>query len=591
MPGPWEKYRKAKPWEKYAATGGPKRTTTRPDFASVQSRVDTVPDYPRSTEPYEGPLLEPSTAVAGAPAAPTLDETNAANRALRESPEGQAMYDRAMLDAKRHAFQELPAGMRMVIGAGSRVAAAGRGIGQLYAAAADQIAPRDADAPSRYDDAMAREAEARRRDAYLTGDYAGTVGRFVGDAGLLAAPAGSIGRLSGAKALAGNVGLGAAYAGAQPVVQGESRATNAALGGAFGGAGYGLSQTVGAIGRNAMRAVPQDVRAMARRANDLGIPVHAGQVSQSPTAKVAASAGKYLPFSGYASAARRQQEAVNRAVSKTFGEDAPKLTDDVMHRARQKLSKQFEEIYDRNAVPIDERGARRLLEIERSASRRLTNDETQVLRNQLDDILDNAEDGVLTGQKYQAVRTALRKAEGNDKLGMAVRELRQALDDVAAGAVGQEDAAALKALRSQWANFRTVEQALKQVAGAGGDIRLASLWPLIRKGSTKEMRELARMGQTLLKDPIGDSGTAQRSLIYNLLMGGVGLSNPAIVPALAKTAVGGATIGRVANSNALARLLARENRGVPATKLGALLEKGAPYAAPVAAQRYEENRR
>src|SRR3546814_19027842 len=99
---------------------------------------------------------------------------------------------------------------------------------------------------------------------------------------------------------------------------------------------------------------------------------------------------------------------------------------------------------------------------ENQAARRLTKDEAEVLRNQLDDILANADDGVLTGQKYQAVRTALRKAEGNDKLGMAVRELRQTLDDIAADAVGPTDAAALKALRSKWANFRTAAAAMQQ---------------------------------------------------------------------------------------------------------------------------------
>src|SRR3546814_7776027 len=131
-----------------------------------------------------------------------------------------------------------------------------------------------------------------------------------------------------------------------------------------------------------------------------------------------------------------------RAVAKTCRVDAPKLSDDVMHRARQELSREFETIYNRNAVPIGANGARKLVEVENQAARRLTKDEAEVLRNQLDDILANADDGVLTGQKYQAVRTALRKAEGNDKLGMAVRELRQTLDDIAADAVGPTDAAA-----------------------------------------------------------------------------------------------------------------------------------------------------
>src|SRR3546814_8348847 len=98
-----------------------------------------------------------------------------------------------------------------------------------------------------------------------------------------------------------------------------------------------------------------------------------------------------------------------------------------MQRARQELSREFETIYNRNAVPIGANGARKLVEVDNQAARRLTKDEAEVLRNQLDDLLANADAGVLTGQKYQAVRTALRKAAGNNKLGMAVRELRQTL--------------------------------------------------------------------------------------------------------------------------------------------------------------------
>lgn len=576
--------------EAAAAKGAPARA----NFGNVRSNATTVPGR-RDT--YTGPLLAPSTMAGAAAQAPTLADTNASNRAYQASPQAaidRQRYAASQAEAKRRDFQSLPAPMRAAIGAGSRVAAAGRGVGQAYAAMADAISPRQSQLgdlvagndPSRYGQSMRDEATARADQQYMQGDTAATIGGFAGDLGLLAAPGGAVGRTRGLAALLGNAGLSAGYAGLQPVVQGESRATNAAVGGAFGVAGHGLGAGVSALGRNASQAIPSEVRQMARRANTMGIPLHASQVSQSPPVKVAASAGKYLPFSGYAKAASHQQEGINRAVAKTFGADAPKLTDDVMQQARQRLSRQFESIYNRNAVPITERGARKLAEVEREASRRLTNDEAQVLRNQLDDILGNADDGVLTGQKYQAVRTALRKAEGNDKLGLAVRELRQALDDIAADAVGPTDSAALKALRSQWANFRTVESALKQVSGAGGDVRLASLWPLIRKGSTKEMRDLARMGQVLLKNPIADSGTAQRTFAYNLLMGGGSIANPALIPLIAKAAIGGATVGRAANSNTLARLLARPNRGKTTTGLGALMQYGTPYGAPAAAVQY-----
>jgi hypothetical protein len=394
----------------------------RANFGNVRGNATTVPGR-RDT--YTGPLLAPSTMAGTASQAPTLADTNASNRAYQASPQAaidRQRYTASQAEAKRRDFQSLPAAARFAIGAGSRVAAAGRGVGQVYAAAADAVDPR---APTlgglvtgqdsfRYGQAMQGEAAARAGQQYLRGDTAATLGGFAGDLGLLAAPGGAVGRTRGLAALLGNAGLGAGYAGLQPVVQGESRAANAVVGGAFGAAGHGVASGVSALGRNASQAIPTEVRQMAQRANAMGIPLHASQVSQSLPVKVAASAGKYLPFSGYGKAASRQQEGVNRAVAKTFGADAPKLTDDVMQQARKRLSREFESIYNRNAVPITEKGARKLAEVEREASRRLTNDEAQVLRNQLDDILGNADDGVLTGQKYQAVRTALRKAEGND---------------------------------------------------------------------------------------------------------------------------------------------------------------------------------
>ncbi len=561
----------------------------KPDFSNVRGGVQT---FQRQRRPvaYHGPTLAGMTPHNG----PTLDQINAINRAKRNAPGFAAEQARVQADNKRREFAALPAPARFAIGAGGRVAAAGRGAGQLFAQVADYVDPQEQNLSSlitgrptsRYGHAMQREAQARQRDSYMSGDVAATLGGIAGDVGMLAAPGGAIGKLSGIRALAANAGLGAAYAGLQPVIDGESRAKNAGVGAAFGAGGHALASGVSALGRSAANAVPKDIQAMAKRARELGIPLHASQVSQSLPVKVAASAGKYLPFSGYAKAASRQQESVNRAVAKTFGSDAKKLTDDAMHAARRKLNSGFEDIYNRNTFPITEKVARKLVQVERDAARRLTNDEAQVLRNQLDDILANADDGVLSGQKYQAVRTSLKKAEGGDKLGLAVKELRQALDDMAAEAVGPADAAKLKTLRSQWANFRTAENALKQNAGAGGDVRLASLWPMIRKGSTKEMRELARMGQTLLKDPISDSGTAQRSLAYNVLMGGGSLANPALIPLFAKASLSGATLGRAANSSTLANLLAREGRGKATTKLGRMLEQSAPYVGPLAATRY-----
>lgn len=557
----------------------------KPDFSNVRGGVQTLQRQKKPVA-YNGPTLAPSAYVRGQPEAPSLDAINAANRAKRNAPGFAGRQAAAEASNRKTAFRALPAPVRAAVGMGQRVAQTGRGVGQVVAWGMDQVSPGD-----RYQQAMASEAQARERDAFLQGDTAATVGGFAGDVAMTMAPAGALSRLAGVRGVVGAGALGAGYAGLQPVVSGESRAQNAGMGAAFGAGGQALGAGVSALGRSAARAVPAELRTMTSRATELGIPVHASQVSQSLPVKVAASAGKYLPFSGYAKAASAQQTGINRAVAKTFGAETDRLTDDVMLDARRRLSTGFEEVYNRNSVPLTQQGVRKLAQVENAAMRRLTRDDAEVLRNQLDDILANADNGVLTGQKYQAVRTALKKAEGPDKLGQAVKELRFALDDMAADAVGPSDAAKLKSLRSQWANFRTVENVLKQNSGAGGDIRLSSLWPQIRKGSTKEMRELARMGQTLLKDPIADSGTAQRTLAYNLLMGGGSIANPALIPMFAKAGLGGATLGRLANSSALARLLARDDRGMAAGKLGSLMEGAYPYVAPALASYQREGAR
>jgi len=255
------------------------------------------------------------------------------------------------------------------------------------------------------------------------------------------------------------------------------------------------------------------------------------------------------------------------------------LTDDVMQSARKKISDQFEEIYSRNNVPLSPDAVRRLAGLESSLAKRLTRDEAQVLRNQLDDILQEAGDsGAITGQKYQALRSQIMKAEGGDRIGSAVKTLRQAFDDIAAEAVGPQDAAALKVIRGQWANLRTAENLLKQVPGAGGDIKPSAVWPAIRKGSTKEMRSLGRVGQVLLKDPIPDSGTAGRLLSMGTLAGGSvgGLPTVASLAGLIGT---GATVGRIANSKGLANFMLRDGAGQTRQLIAPQLNKlGLPAA-------------
>jgi hypothetical protein len=400
--------------------------------------------------------------------------------------------------------------------------------------------------------------EERRLTQPLMDTGAGLAGNITGHVAQAAIPVGGVARAAGwgnrLLRTADASGRAAAYGAIQPVASGESRARNAGVSAAGGLLGHGVASAAGRVARGASATLDPTKVALARTAQSQGIPLHVAQMADSIPLRTAASVAKYIPFSGAGKAQQAQQGAFNRAVGRTFGADATQLSDEVMQGARRNLSSKFEDVYNRNDIPLGEGPLRKLVAVENAAAKRLTKDEAQVVRNQMDDILGELnESGVLTGQKYHAIRSQIMKAEGGDKVGTAVKDLRKALDDIAADAVGADDAATLKTIRGQWANYRTTENLLKQVAGAGGDVKPSAVWPAIRKGSTKEMRELGRIGQVLLKDPIPDSGTMGRVLTGGFMAGG-GMPLGGPVGALGTLALG-IPAGRALNSSAFGNYL------------------------------------
>lgn len=435
--------------------------------------------------------------------------------------------------------------------------------------------------------------ESKRLDAPLMNTGAGVAGNVLGNLATLALPVGELGVATRGLGLLGraavSVPTGAAIGAAQPVASDESRLQNAVIGGALGPVGEVAGAAVGALGRRAAASVDPIRQRAIEFAREQNIPLHLSQVSESLPAKTMASVAQYLPFSGAGKAANQQQSAFNRAVARTFGADADQLSDEVMRQSRRGLSQRFEDIYNRNDIPLGQQEIASLAAINNAATRRLTQDEAGVVANQFDDIIGELNQaGVLTGQKYQALRSQIMKAEGPDKVGQAVASLRKELDSIAASAVGPDDSAALKQLRSQWANLRTTEAVLKQVAGAGGDVRPAALWPAVRNGSTQEMRNLARLGQTVMKNPVPDSGTAGR-LAATSMLGTGGLAAGGGLPGLVGLIAGGATVGRALNSNALARLATATPAGAGLNLLARLLPPAAVTAVPATAAARNRN--
>ncbi|WP_332823560.1 hypothetical protein [Stutzerimonas kunmingensis] len=494
-----------------------------------------------------------------------------------EAPQRTPEEQRALEDALTGTSLDPTAGQSFLTnahqGLGKFFADTGRGVGQMTG----MVSQQDVDA-------------ARLRDEPLNNTWGGVLGQGAGAMATLAIPG------AGAARLAQGAGRAAPYlaaaatggglAGLQPVATGETRAGNAATGAALGAAGQAVASGLGVLATKAASAVNPVVARSIEAARAAGIPLNVAQVTDSAPIRALQAATRYLPFAGATKASKAQQEAFNRAVGKSFGADASVLSDDVMKAARQKLGAEFDDIYSRNDVAVTPDVMRRLLAIEREAGENLVPEEAQIVRNQIERIVRKAQDGVMSGRAYQGVRSAIQTAEkkGGD-IGRLIKGVRSELDDAAAQSVGPDDAARLAKVRGGWANLRMTEEALSQVAGSAGNVRPAALWPLIRKGSTKEMRELAKIGQNVLKETIGDSGTGPRTLYQSLLTGSVGAGGlmaggtagaVGALTGLGKLAAVGAVAGKALNTDTASRLLAQ---GKPTAGL-ARLAKPLPRLLP-----------
>ena len=423
--------------------------------------------------------------------------------------------------------------------------------------------------------------EARQRDAPLMDTGAGLAGNIAGQVGQMAVlPGGGAGTLAKFGTAAAQ---GAAFAGAQPVASDESRAGQMGAGAGFGVLGQGVASGLGRVGSGLSDKISPQLLALYERAQQAGIPVHFSQLSDSKFVKTLASAVGYLPFSGSGAKAAAQQEAFNRAASRGFGEDAGVIGDDVMASAKRRIGEGFQDLYSRNSVTLDDRALARFAEIEQLASRNLAPDEARVVKNQIDDLLGMSQNGQMPGLAYQAFRTdRLLSHEGGQKTFQAgaIREIRRALDEAADRSIGRDDATTLSALKAMHSNRKVVEKSLKQVEGSKGNVRPASLWPIVQQAgpmATKEMRELAKVGQ-MLKDPIPDSGTAARMLVYGALgTGGAADMQDGQLSDVGKLLLLGMTAGRAVNSKAAAKYLTKGSKPIQGL---ARLMKPAPRVLP-----------
>lgn len=372
---------------------------------------------------------------------------------------------------------------------------------------------------------------------------------------------------------AARIGTGAAVGGASAgLVNPEDAGTGMVIGGALPGATQLAGRAGSAVRRAVAPEVSPEVRNLAVRAQDLGINIPADRLVDSRPLNAVAAGLNYVPFSGRAATEDAMTSQLNRALSRTFGQDSSNVTM-ALRKAEDVLGGQFDDFLRNNTVRVDRQFMDDLAEAANQASRELGTDGAKIISNQIDEIIQKAGSGQIDGQAaYNIKRTLDRIGKRNSPEAFYALDLKQKLMDALNRSVGPEQAQAFATTRQQYGSMLELQKLAKN--GAEGEVSVARLANL-KNIRNPQMQELADIAAQFVKPRESQHGAAQRALVG---AAGFGLGG---VPGL----LAGMGVGRAANtalnSNAARGLLMAPPKMLGEPEALGLLTQGAYRALPL----------
>lgn len=376
--------------------------------------------------------------------------------------------------------------------------------------------------------------------------------------------------------IAGGAITGGASAG---LINPEDAGMGAAIGGAFPVAVKGLGVAGNAIGRSLSGGgVSQEVADLAKKAQTLGIEVPADRIANSKPLNALAATLNYVPFSGRAATEQRMQEQLNRAVSRTFGQDSNNVTM-ALRGAADDLGQKFDNVLKNYSVRVDNQFIDDLIRHEQRAASELETGQASIIKKQIEEILSKASNtGEIDGQAaYNIKKTLDRIGQRNTPEAFYANDLKRSLMGALDRSLPADVAQGFAKTRQQYGTMLDLQKLAKN--GAEGDISIGRLANMKNIGN-RELQDLADISAQFLTTRENPHGALQRLVLGGLatLTGGI-----AGAPVLAG-AIGASGLGRGINSalnSNLARGLLID--GLPEVPTG-LLQIGAKSAPALIAQ-------
>jgi hypothetical protein len=376
----------------------------------------------------------------------------------------------------------------------------------------------------------------------------GGAGEAVGSAIGTMLPAGVVARAAPAGSLTQHVAQTMA---SQPVVQTVSAAAGGAAQGATDNPYRGLAAAFAvptAAGIGARMVSPQGPARTAaeverRRLVDVlragdpqngvpAIPLTTGEILGSKGLQTLESVMETLPFSGGLQGRfnDRQRESVNRLVTGFTGDPVPAFTNAEREARRQELGQTFQRLAQGTTVNLDQPFLNDLNATLTRYQQQLPPDVYRNVEQRLQALIGAATqpgNPQIPGEIYQRIRSSLSQQSadaGNREVGQVLRGARNALDAAARRSLPADVAAEWDQVRQQWGNLRTIENSMRNVDAAVGNISPRSLGQAVdtanRRGSSLNMTDAAAAIRKVLGDKLGQSGTQPRSFWQNLITGG-----------------------------------------------------------------------
>lgn len=334
--------------------------------------------------------------------------------------------------------------------------------------------------------------------------------------------------------MATRVGAGAAVGGASA---GLVDPDNAAAGATIGGALPAAARAAGAVGSAVRKAVTPEVApevaTLYQKAKDLGIEIPADRIVNSKPLNAVAASLNYLPLTGRAGTEELMNSQLNRALSKTFGQNSDNVTQ-ALRKAQTDLGNKFEITLKSNTVKADDELVNDLVSHLQTAHDELGTEGANIIGKQIDAIMSKVgTNGEIDGQAAYNIKKALdRIGNRNTPEAYYARELKKSLMGALDRSLGPEKSAEFAKVRRQYGNMLDLEPLAPN--GAEGEISAARLANL-RKINDPQMQDIADIASQFVKGRENPHGAAQRVAVATSIYG---------LPAAAV----GATAGRAANA-------------------------------------------